>query len=191
MKLLCYRKYQICRLLVQKANSSPERLFWFLLTSEMWLDYPLPLALLLLLLESCSDPSLHWSWWLDCHFSAPSLKRIARKPRPGWSWQWNLALGGFFSRFSEALMLEVRLEWPHPFPRLLSPAHRRALMLQTETLCLVKWTFFLGTADLSYYLASFSDYLFVLCWAASLSLFSACCGPLCPQSSWQTSTDSL
>lgn len=65
-----------------------------LLTSEVWLGCPAPLALLLASLGSCCNPSLQRRWWPGCQFSAPSLQGEAGEPRTGWPWQWHMSLGG-------------------------------------------------------------------------------------------------
>lgn len=84
---------------------------------------PLPLALLLSPVGSCYTLST------EAGGLAPSQMRVARRSRPGWSWQWNLSLSGFFTRFGKALMLEVGLARAPLFLGLLPPAHGRTLTL--------------------------------------------------------------
>lgn len=115
VELFGYRKYQIwrvwCRRQIPLLKCCPDSL----LTSDVWLGCPLPLALLLLPLGSCYNP-FHWSWWLG---SQP--EESGQKTKAKMAWQWNLSLGGFFSRFGKALKLDVGLEWTHPFLWLLPP----------------------------------------------------------------------
>lgn len=60
----------------------------------------------------------------------------------------NSSLGGFFSRFGRALMLEMGAERPPPFVWLLPAACQGVLTLWAKTLCLVKQAFPVGTAVL-------------------------------------------